>query len=149
FMLLTGSLLIQTPAAAQDNQTVSANPIQPLMHFSHLTSDDGLAQNGIETILQDSQGFMWIGTSSGLSRYDGYHFKNYQHDDTANSLSANWVRDLIEGQDGMIWIATETGGINKFDPRTETFTRYPFSFSDPNRISSDRPFRMIQARNGD
>ena len=149
-LLLVGLMLIQTPAVAQDDKPVTVQGIQPLMHFLHLTSDDGLAQNSVETILQDKQGFIWIGTSSGLSRYDGYHFKTYQHDpDNANSLSANWVRDLIEGQDGMIWIATEGGGVNKFDPRTETFTRYPFGFNDPKRISSDRAFRILQARNGD
>jgi signal transduction histidine kinase/ligand-binding sensor domain-containing protein/CheY-like chemotaxis protein len=49
----------------------------------------------------------------------------------------------------MIWIATEGGGINKLDPRTETFTRYPYGLDDPNRISSDRAFRLLQARNGD
>src|SRR5687767_2746241 len=67
------------------------------LHFTHLTSEDGLAQNSVEAILQDRQGFMWIGTSAGLSRYDGYHFTNYQNDpENPNSLSSNWIRDLYE-----------------------------------------------------
>src|SRR6266498_3606986 len=66
FLVIAGLLLLQTPIVAQDDTSAALQGIQPIMHFSHLTSDDGLAQNSIETILQDKQGFIWIGTSSGL-----------------------------------------------------------------------------------
>ncbi len=50
------------------------------VRFTHLTTEDGLSQSKVTAILQDSRGFMWIGTQSGLNRYDGYEFTIYQHD---------------------------------------------------------------------
>ena len=92
---------------------------------------------------------MWIGTPGGLSRYDGYQFKTYQHDpDNPNSLSGNWIRDLYEDREGLLWISAEGGGLNKFDPRTETFTRYPAFPQDPNQLRGDRFFGIFQESSG-
>ncbi len=132
-------------AVAQNENLPSTEPIQPTAHFTHLTSDDGLAQNTIEAILQDSRGFMWFGTPNGLSRFDGYDFTTFQNDpEDPNSLSGNWIHDLYEDRDGMIWIATEGGGVNKFDPHTEIFTSYLPDPQNPNRIAGDRVLSVFQ-----
>ncbi|MCP4344162.1 MAG: hypothetical protein GY795_01375 [Desulfobacterales bacterium] len=61
-------------------------------------ADDGLAQNNAEAILQDRQGFMWIGTKGGLSRFDGYEFTNYIHDpENPNSLRPQKNRSFWQG----------------------------------------------------
>jgi signal transduction histidine kinase/ligand-binding sensor domain-containing protein/DNA-binding NarL/FixJ family response regulator len=126
---------------------MAGSGLKPVLHFTHLTADDGLAQNSITAILQDRRGFMWFGTPAGLSRYDGYTFTTYRHDpENPNSLSHNWVRDLYEDQDGMIWIATEGGGANRFDPDTETFTRYLPQRGNPNSLAGDRVFGIFQDR---
>jgi signal transduction histidine kinase/ligand-binding sensor domain-containing protein/DNA-binding NarL/FixJ family response regulator len=118
-------------------------------HFAHLTSDNGLAQNTIETILQDSRGFMWIGTADGLSRFDGYRFITYRRDlNTPNGLRNNWVRTLYEDRDGIIWIGTEGGGASKFDPATETFTHYLPDPQNPNTLAGDRIFNIFQDSSG-
>jgi ligand-binding sensor domain-containing protein len=49
------------------------------MRFERLSVDDGLAQESVQAIVQDPDGFMWFGTQSGLSRYDGYRFTNYRN----------------------------------------------------------------------
>src|SRR5689334_14782324 len=93
---------------AQEQKNVDPAPLVSAVRFTHLTSDDGLAQNTVEAILQDRQGFMWFGTVDGLSRYDGYRFITYRNNpDDTNSLSQNHIRDLFEDKDGMIWIGTE------------------------------------------
>lgn len=150
---IIGFVCLLTPliATAQAENQPSPPPqhLEPTIHFTHLTSDDGLAQNTIEAILQDKQGFMWFGTKAGLSRYDGYNFKTYQHDsENPNSLSQNWVHDLFEDADGMIWIGTEGGGADKFDPRTETFTHYVPDRQNPNSLAGDRVFHIFQESNG-
>lgn len=134
------------PAQAQGENELPANVgLTPTLHFTHLTADDGLVQNSIEAILQDRQGFIWVGTLAGLSRYDGYRFTTYRHDpDNPNSLSHNYVRDLFEDEEGMIWIATEGGGMNKFDPHTETFTHYLPDPKNLNSLAGDRVFHIFQ-----
>ncbi len=98
---------------------------EPMLHFAHLTSADGLSHNNITAIIQDRQGFIWIGTQDGLNRFDGYQFITYRYNpDDPNSLSHNHVRDILEDESGALWIATQGGGLDRFDPLTETFTRY-------------------------
>ena len=96
------------------------------LQFDHLTSEAGLSQNQVRAILQDSQGFLWIGTQDGLNRYDGRQFKVYRHlrNDT-NSLTHSYINTLVEDRQGNIWIGTRLG-LNRYNPRTETFT--PFFF---------------------
>ena len=108
------------------------------LKFAHLTTNDGLSQSNVKAILQDHRGFMWFATQDGLDRYDGNTFVVYKHNpNDPDSLSANLVVDLIEDDQGYLWIATYTGGVNKFDPRTERFTRYRHDPSNPNSIGAD------------
>lgn len=93
--------------------------------FDHISLDQGLSQATVYCILQDSKGFMWFGTQDGLNKYDGYAFKVYRtEDDNPKSLSHIYINTLFEDSEGMLWIGTNGGGLNKFDPVTETFTRY-------------------------
>ena len=81
---------------------------------------------------------MWFATQDGLDRYDGNTFVVYKHNpNDPDSLSANLVTDVIEDNQGYLWIATYTGGVNKFDPRTERFTRYRHDSGNPNSIAAD------------
>ena len=77
------------------------------LKFNHLDINAGLSQNHVMCILQDSKGFMWIGTSDGLNKYDGYRFTLYKQDaKDKNSISGNYITDIKEDAEGMIWIAT-------------------------------------------
>jgi ligand-binding sensor domain-containing protein len=53
---------------------------QPDLQFTRITSKDGLSGDIVYSILQDKQGFLWIGTHQGLNRYDGYHFVHYNYE---------------------------------------------------------------------
>lgn len=66
-------------------------PAGEQFRFNHLTSEDGLSNNRVMSILRDTRGFMWFGTLDGLNRYDGYEFRVYRHvPGDVQSLSANW-----------------------------------------------------------
>ncbi|MCC8173691.1 MAG: hypothetical protein LIO65_04700 [Odoribacter sp.] len=66
-------------------------------HFDYFTLEDGLPNNRVHCILQDSEGWMWFGTSNGLSRFDGVNFKVYKHDRyEVETLGANLVRTIFE-----------------------------------------------------
>ncbi len=75
--------------------------------FLRLDNLNGLVNNQITCFLKDSEGFIWIGTTAGLSRYDGYEFVNFQHSigDTA-SIADNYIVSLQEDKTGNIWIET-------------------------------------------
>ena len=62
----------------------------PCNRFAHLSIDDGLPQNTANSILQDSQGFLWVGTQDGLACYDAYTFRVFKNKaGDIHSLSAN------------------------------------------------------------
>lgn len=91
------------------------------LRFQYLTTDDGLAQNTVDCIFQDSNGFMWFGTWNGLCRYDGYAFKTYQKGDQKNGLPDNFVRSVTEDRFGDLWIGT-ADGLTVFNLNKESFT---------------------------
>ena len=119
------------------------------LKFTHLTTNDGLSQNNVTAILQDRRGFMWFATRDGLNRYDGNTFVVYKHNpNDVDSLSANYLQDLMEDDQGYLWIATLTGGVNKFDPRTERFTRYRHYPSNSNTLSGDSVYSIVRDPRG-
>jgi ligand-binding sensor domain-containing protein len=83
------------------------------------TTADGLAEDNVMRIVRDSRGFLWFCTGEGLSRFDGYQFKNYSID---QGLPHRVVNDLLETRDGNYWVATG-GGVSRFNPTgTALFT---------------------------
>jgi len=91
-------------------------------HFERLDSDLGLSHNTVVALHQDQRGFLWIGTTDGLNRYDGYGFTVWRHDPSQpGGLPNNTVRTITEDADGFLWIGT-MGGLARYDPYTDTFT---------------------------
>jgi len=75
-------------------------------NYVHYTVKDGLPQMQCMTLFQDSQGFIWIGTKGGVSKYDGISFKNY----TVNEgLPKNRIYKIDEDHKGNIWVLTDDG----------------------------------------
>lgn len=88
----------------------------------NISTDNGLADNNIHCIIQDSYGFMWFGSEEGLHRYDGYSIEVFRHDaNDPNTISANVVRALYEDAFERLWIGTDGGGLSIFDLKTEQF----------------------------
>jgi len=90
--------------------------------FSHLTVEDGLSQSSVTCILQDSKGFMWLGTQDGLNKYDGYTFKIFKNDPSdTTSLSNNFIFSIYENQSGELFIETQGSILHRYSPRSESF----------------------------
>jgi ligand-binding sensor domain-containing protein len=127
------------------NVLAESSPI----HFKHITLDDGLSQSSIFCIIQDSKGFLWFGTQDGLNKYDGYRFTIYKNDpDDSDSISSNLIQALYEDSEGMIWVGTQGGGLNRFDPGTETFERYPVNPGTPGHLNNPFITSILQDKNG-
>ena len=88
--------------------------------FNQYTSENGISQNFIYSIHQDAQGYLWIGTGEGLSRFDGKNFKNYT---VANGLAEDVITSSFEADNGTVWFGHNEGGITKFkDGEFKTIT---------------------------
>ena len=105
--------------------------------FIHLTRKDGLSMNNVRDVFKDSRGFMWFSTQAGINRYDGYEFKVYKYDpeDTASVSGNNFSSNITEDRQGNLWIGTHAQGLNRYNPATDKFTRFPFDPNDPGSIS--------------
>lgn len=124
------AVLHYAPAQAQS----SSNNLS----FRRISVEQGLSQSTPYVILQDRTGFLWIGTSDGLNRYDGYTFRVYRHiPSDSTSLSDNFVQALCEDAQGNLWVGTRDGGLNKLDARTGRFTTYKYNPANPHSISSN------------
>ncbi|MFW6326932.1 MAG: hybrid sensor histidine kinase/response regulator transcription factor [Bacteroidota bacterium] len=87
----------------------------PSVKFSHLTILDGLSNNTVLCIHQDSQGFMWFGTRDGLNRYDGYHFTIYRASpENSRSLSGNHIQLVYEDNNGNLWVNSEVNSLDVY-----------------------------------
>lgn len=108
------------------------------LRFRQLTTEDGFAAvNSLygNSIIKDSEGFVWISTPAGLSRFDGETFKNYSHDPSnSNSIGRNLLTALHEDRNGKIWVGTISKGIYIFNKELETFS--PFT---PDLKKADNP----------
>ena len=78
--------------------------------FKHITVEDGLSQNTVTSIHQDSLGYLWFSTRNGLSRYDGYDIKVFESKKNDSlTLSGNSINCLANGERGNFWIGTTRG----------------------------------------
>jgi len=122
----------------------TAQPIQ----FKHLGIQEGLSQNTVNCMMQDSQGFLWIGTQDGLNRYDGYNFKIYRSNPVdSNSIAHNWIWDIFEDHEKNIWIAT-WDGLTKYDPSINKFKNYLPRPGASGTISGSRPTSICEDQMG-
>ncbi len=92
--------------------------------FRPVTAEHGLAQNTISALLQDSRGFVWIGTQGGLHRYDGQDIKVFVHSpNNPSSLPDNFITALAEGPAGTVWVGTNNDYLVRLDMATGRFQR--------------------------
>ena len=114
------------------------------LFFHKLTVEDGLSQNSVLCFAQDRQGYMWIGTSSGLNRFDSRTFKVFKkQQNEPGSLSNDYILSLLNDSRDMLWVGT-AGGLNVYDNRTATFAQYMHAEDKPGSLSSNRILSLYE-----
>ena len=126
------------------------------MHSQHqslavtrYTIEEGLSDNLINCVLQTRDGFLWVATMNGLNRFDGTHFKIFQHDFSDSlSLSENYIMSLCEDSKGNLWVGTWGGGLCLFNREKENFSRFRHIPSNPNSINDDYVGSIFEDHDG-
>lgn len=91
----------------------------------HLTTMNGLSNNSIRYIYQDSKGFIWMSTLNGLNRYDGNSFITFRpRNDQEFSLVDHRVRNLVEDKNGFLWISTSADQFSCYDLKRDCFVDF-------------------------
>lgn len=129
-LFITALLYTQTLMAQADS-----------LRFSRLGLEDGLPDAAITAIVQDAEGFLWLSTTNGLSRYDGTAFRNFFHDSSKNSLPGNHIQNIVNYDADHLVIAT-TSGLALLNTRTLQFRNFLVN-SKPFMFSRDNNFRAL------
>jgi signal transduction histidine kinase/DNA-binding response OmpR family regulator/ligand-binding sensor domain-containing protein len=104
--------------------------------LNQIAGEDGLSQNTIRSIIQDKNGFIWIGTYNGINKYDGYTMHHYNYVASNKGLSSNIIVKLFEDREGYIWAGTTDAGLNRINPDTGTIDVY-FNNTESSNYLSD------------
>lgn len=141
---ITAILFVSVSLCLQSNIYSQEDEIK----FSHLTVEDGLTSNGVTQIIQDRNGFVWLGTYNGLTRFDGYNFKAFLPEpNNPKSISNHSIWALEQDNLGNIWCGTQDG-LNKYNPVTEQFIRFKNNPSQPRSISNDHIYSIFKDKQG-
>jgi len=131
-LILIGILLFSNKASGLDN-----------LSFKYLNINNGLSNNHVSDVLEDSKGFLWFSTSYGLNKWDGYEMEIFKYElDNENSISSNFVLCLEEDHSGNIWIGT-LSGIVRYNYSQKKFYRYSSSFDQDDKVPSTYIRRIL------
>jgi signal transduction histidine kinase/ligand-binding sensor domain-containing protein len=101
------------------------------INFKNISIEDGLSQSTVETLYQDSNGYIWMGTNDGLNKYNGYDFNLYSYEGKSKrSIVNNYIIDIKEDREENIWVGTASG-ISKINEE-DVITNYLDSHNNGN-----------------
>ena len=124
FLFFTTFILLIVPAYLQAQKSLYPQEKTQHSQVRSLTVENGLPQGYVNGIVQDSLGFIWLGTRDGLARYDGYQVKTFHYDALDSStISSDVIQALYLDRDNQLWILHENRALDIFDPVTETARR--------------------------
>lgn len=100
---------------------------QPPHVFTRYTTEDGISQKTVTSILQDHKGNLWFATWDGINKFDGYTFKNYKaHLGDLVGLTNNRIDYIAEDKFGYIWLLNYDSQVYRFNPRTGQIESIPY-----------------------
>jgi hypothetical protein len=114
---------------------LNAQTFNPKYNFKHLNVQNGLTQNIVYHFLQDSHGYMWIGTHNGLTMYDGITTTNFfRNQQDTTSITGNFISSILEDSAQQVWIGNENG-IERYNRSDGSFTH--FAVDRPDETKDD------------
>ncbi len=117
--------------------------------FKHLSVEQGLPPTSVTALLEDADGFIWIGTQGGLARWDGYRFRVYQPNpgDPA-SLPDNFISSMALDQQGRVWIGTNSGGLDHYFPDSGRVVHFRHKPDDPRSLPGNNVRNLLRDHQG-
>ncbi|MCP4313944.1 MAG: response regulator [Bacteroidetes bacterium] len=117
--------------------------------FESFSLNEGLSHPNVTSIIQDGDGFIWVGTQYGLLRYDGYSFEKFHYEiDKQTGISHNNIRHLMIDRSNRLLVSTWGGGVNRFDAERQRFIRISDSLDPGNVILHDHVMFVHQNSKG-
>lgn len=118
--------------------------------FESIGDNERIPDGVVTALAQDGQGFLWIGTASGLVRYDGYRFKRVatRANPEAENESATQISSLLVGIDGRLWIGTQANGVSVLDTRKGTLQQFQHQLDDPDSVPQGAIRALAEASDG-
>ncbi|WP_231464552.1 hybrid sensor histidine kinase/response regulator transcription factor [Pedobacter sp. Leaf132] len=122
---------------------VNGNPPGIPFYYQQLDNRNGLSNSSINSIFEDKDQLIWIGTWDGLNRYDGTKFTVYNHNigRAENSIGSNVIQSINEDNQKNIWINT-IGGISRYNKLNGKFYRY-FYKNTVNQKVRENEYQLI------
>ena len=125
-------LVLAVPLAGQNN-----------IRFESYSVDDGLSSNRVSCSYQDHKGWIWLGTSNGISKYNGHDFQTYSLNNPFTSETYSLVNCIYEDSKSRLWVGTEEAGLALYDRSMDDFT-YFSTDSSRNCISSNLVYSLAE-----
>jgi ligand-binding sensor domain-containing protein/signal transduction histidine kinase len=140
--VLLALLLLLSTASVAVEEDLSAR-------FETISDLESVPDGVVTALAQDQSGFLWIGSTRGLIRYDGYVFKRFVHQrDDPGSLGGNLIRALLPTADGRLWVGTDADGLSMYDPRSERFVVYRHDPERPDSLPRGAIMALALGRDG-
>ncbi len=118
------------------------------LEWEYFGPEQGMGM-GFLDIMQDHQGFIWLGATNGLYRYDGYQIKSFKkYSNKPSGLSSDFIWDLEEDREGNIWIATYDGGVNKWSRSSGRFSHFLPEPGNANGIRGKNVLKVLADTGG-
>ena len=126
------------PPGPRVHAAVPVPAVRP-MYFEQLTIRDGLSQSTVDGILQDSRGYIWLATESGLDRYDGSSVRVYRRErGNPHALASDYIWTIAEDSHSDLWLATVGGGVARWERRTDQFQLFRHDPARADSLASDQ-----------
>ena len=95
FLLLIITIFQASYTHAMSFSDFNEEQLDIILNYESYTVANGLSQNTVTSIVEDSEGYVWIGTVNGINRFDGVSFKQYFFNDEKNGLPSSFIRNLL------------------------------------------------------